>query len=234
MALVAFGKLGGDEFWAGVLGHLVVEAGDQRVVERALAGDVAGFQNRRADGHVGAGKPHALIDAAGGVADGEAEVPEQIEDELDDALAPRRLLVGQQEEQIDVGARRQRSAAIAADRHHRHVFGGAARAGEIDVAGGEAKDGLDDRVLQGRQVGGAGRTLAVLLEARLGGGTALGQHLLDARHDGDARLRRQEARLTGELGQLGLESLATDRGFGSGKRLGHGARDSQDFCRRGP
>ena len=126
MALVALGELGGDEFGAGVLGHLIVEAGDQRVVEAALAGEVARLEHRRADGHVGAGEAHAFVDAARGMADGEAEIPEQIEDELDDALAPGRLLVGKQEEQIDIGARRQRAAAIAADGHHRHVLGGAA------------------------------------------------------------------------------------------------------------
>ena len=37
VALVALGELGGDEFRAGVLGDLGVEAGDQRVVERPVA-----------------------------------------------------------------------------------------------------------------------------------------------------------------------------------------------------
>ena len=43
------------------------------------------------------------------------QIPQDIEDRLDDALAPGRLLVGKKEQQIDVGARRERAAPIAAD-----------------------------------------------------------------------------------------------------------------------
>ena len=66
----------------------------------------------------------ALVDVARGVADLEAEVPQEVEHVLDDALAPGGLLVGQQEQEIDIGAGRQHAAAVAADRHHRHALGG--------------------------------------------------------------------------------------------------------------
>src|SRR5690606_3473658 len=88
VALVALGKLGGDELAAGALHDLGVEAGDEFVAQRAVAPDVAGLEDGGADRHVGARQAHAFGDAAGGVADLEAEVPEEIQDELDDALAP--------------------------------------------------------------------------------------------------------------------------------------------------
>ena len=124
----------------GALDHLGVEAGDQLVVERSVAPDEARLEHRGADGHVGARQADAFVDRARGVADLQAEVPEQIEDELDDALAPGRLLVGQQEQEIDVGAGRQRAAAIAADGDHRHALGGARFRRRVDVVGGEAVD----------------------------------------------------------------------------------------------
>ena len=65
----------------------------------------------------------ALIDGAGRVADLEAEIPQHVEHVLGDALAPRRLLVGKQEQQIDVGAGRQQRAAIAAGGDDRHALG---------------------------------------------------------------------------------------------------------------
>ena len=60
-------------------------------------------------------------------------VPQDIEHELDDALAPGGLLVGQEEQQIDVGAGRQRAAAIAAGGHDGHALGVRRVDGAIDV-----------------------------------------------------------------------------------------------------
>ena len=65
----------------------------------------------------------ALLDGARGVPDLQAQIPQQIEHVLDDALAPRRLLVGQQEQQIDVGERREQAAAVAARGDDRHALG---------------------------------------------------------------------------------------------------------------
>jgi len=50
------------------------------------------------------------------VADLQLQVPQAIEDRLDDALAPRGLLVGEEEQQVDVGAGGERAAAVAAGR----------------------------------------------------------------------------------------------------------------------
>ena len=103
-----------------ILAEAVLEIGEQFLI----AEDQACVEERGADGHVGARQPHALIDGAGGVPDFEAEIPEEIEHVLGNALAPGGLLVGKQEQKIDVRARREHAAAVAALGDHGHVLGG--------------------------------------------------------------------------------------------------------------
>ena len=85
------------------------------------------------------------------MADLQPQVPQHVEDELDDAFAPGGLLEGAQEQQVDVRSRRQLAAAIAAGRHHRDTLGAGGILGVIDMLGGEVVDHLDDGVLQQRQ-----------------------------------------------------------------------------------
>ena len=91
-------------------------------VERLVAENQARIEQCRADGHVGVAELHALVDGAGGVADLEAQIPQEIEHVLDDALAPGSLLVRQQEKQIDVGTRREQASAVAALGYHGHAL----------------------------------------------------------------------------------------------------------------
>ena len=121
--VLALGELGGDEFGAGALHDILVEALDQFVEQRAVAVQEARFEDRGADRHVRLGLADAFVDRARRVPDLQPHVPEAIEDRFRDRLAPGGLLVGKQEQQIDVGARRQQAAAIAAGRDHRHAFG---------------------------------------------------------------------------------------------------------------
>ena len=107
MALLAFGELGGDELRGAVLHDVTIEARDELVVEPAIADQITGLQHRGADRHVGLGLADAFVDRAGGVADFQAHVPQAIENRLGDRFAPGGLLVRQQEQEIDVGARRQ-------------------------------------------------------------------------------------------------------------------------------
>ena len=123
VALLALGELGGDELRGAALHHRLVELRDELVVELAVAEQEARLKQRGTDRHVRLGLADALADRARGVADLEAEVPQAIEDRLRDRLAPCRLLVGQQKQEIDVGARRQQPAAVAAGRHDRHALG---------------------------------------------------------------------------------------------------------------
>ena len=125
---------------------------------------------------VALGVAQALVDRARGVADLQAQVPQQVEHELDDLLAARRLLVGQQEQQIDVGERRQLAAAVAADRDDAQLLGRAGVGGGIDALVGEVEDHPDQLV---HQEGGRGqhrrRRCAAGPAPRSGGGSRPGR-----------------------------------------------------------
>ena len=163
-------------------------------IERLVAEDQARIEQRGADGHVGMAEAHALIDVARGVADLEAEIPEQIEHVLGDALAPGGLLVGKQEKQIDVGARREQAAAIAALRDDGHALRGRGIVGAIDVVGGEVVGELDQRVLEGRQTFGAGAPVAILFELAPGRGVGVVDELAHALDQGLAQQASNPAR----------------------------------------
>ena len=147
VALLALGELGGDEFRRGALHDGLVEARHQLVEQLAVAEQEARFQQRGADRHVRLGLADALVDRARGVTDLEAEIPQAIEDRLGDRLAPRGLLVGQQEQQIDVGARRHQAAAVAAGRDDRHALGFGRILRRIEMTADELEQDADDVVL---------------------------------------------------------------------------------------
>ena len=185
MALLALGELGGDEFGRGALHHFLVEAGDQLVVERLVAGQEARLQDRGADGHVAARLPDRFIDRARGVADLQPHVPQAIEDGLGDLLAPGGLLVGQDEQQIDVGFRRHQAAAVAAGGDHRHALGAGGHRRAIEMPGRGRKQDADDLVLHEAQPLGAAPAVAVLQQHRLRGGARRDQLGLEQlRHRG--------------------------------------------------
>ena len=102
-----------------------------------------------------------LVDGARGVADLQAQVPQQVEHVLDHALAPGRLLVGQQEQQIDVGERREQAAAVAAGGDDGHVLGVGGVGGAIDVRDRVVVDEADQLVLELGQALGAAPAVAV-------------------------------------------------------------------------
>ena len=118
-ALLALGELGGDEFRRGLRHDLPVEARLQRLEELPVAGNEPRLDQGRPDGHVGAGLLQAFIDRSRRVADFLLEIPEHVEQGLDDLFDRGRRLVGQQEQEIDVGARGQHAAAVSADRNDR-------------------------------------------------------------------------------------------------------------------
>ena len=122
------------------------------------------------------------------MADFQARIPQRIEHEFDDALAPAGLLVGQQEQQIDIGARRQCAAAIAADRHDGDPLGLGRIGRAIERAAREIEQRVDDLVLPVGQEHGAARALAVAHQAALGLEPRLGQVGLDQFDDLLARI----------------------------------------------
>ena len=123
VAFLALGEFGGDEFRRGALHHVLVEALDQFVVKAAIAGEVTDFENGGADGHVAARLADRFIYRARRMADLQAHVPQAIENRFSNLFAPSVLLVGQDEQQIDVGFRRHQSAAVTTGGDHRHALG---------------------------------------------------------------------------------------------------------------
>ena len=189
VALLALGELGGDELRRGSLHHLLVEARDQFVEELVVAEEIARLEQRGADRHVGLGLADALVDRARGVADLEPHVPQAIEDRLGDRFAPGGLLVGQQEEQIDVGARRQHAAAVAAGGDDRHVLGFRRILRGIEMLGRELEQQADDLVLHEAQPLGAAPPVPVLDQQALGGGASLDQRALELPGDRQSAAR---------------------------------------------
>lgn len=122
MALGALLELQLDEFRAGAGEEVMPQPVVQRLGQRDPAPEKAVLQQRRADRGVLAGLPQAFVDGADGLADLQLEVPQAVEHRLDQALAPGRLLVGRDEEQVDVREGRHLAAAVAADRDHRDML----------------------------------------------------------------------------------------------------------------
>ena len=165
VALVALGELGGDEVRAGVLDDFAVETGLQLVRQILRAADIAGFEDRGADRHVAARQPDAFVDRAGGMADLEAEIPQDIEHEFDRRLGPDGLLHRQQEEKIDIRTRRQRAAAIAADGGDGDARPGLRIGGVENLVQDEIMQDGDQLVLQPGNPLGAFQPAAVLRAA---------------------------------------------------------------------
>ncbi len=151
MPLVTFRELGLDEVMAVADVEFLRKATGQFVEQLAVAPEIARFQQRGADRLVALGIAQALLDGAGGMPDLQAEIPQQVEHELDDLLAARRLLVGAQEEEIDVGQRRQLAPSVAARCDHSQPLGGARIGRGIGILVGKVEQDPDDLV---HQIGG--------------------------------------------------------------------------------
>ncbi len=183
MPLVTLGELGGDEVRHGVLDHLGVEPALQFAEQFFIAEDVASLQQGGADGEVGARLADAFIHRAGGVADLQAHVPEAVEHGLGDALPPGGLLVGEEEEQIDVRPGRQHAAAIAAGGDDGHPLAGGRVLRGVELVGDPAIEGADHVVLEQRQGLGAGAAVDAGDEPFLGNLARLDQPLLEELDD---------------------------------------------------
>ena len=156
-------------------------------------------------------KSHAFGERARGVPDLQTHVPQHVENEFDDALAPRRFLVGPHEKQIDVGAGRQLRASIAARRHHGEAFGLCRILRVVEMLGREIVENLDDDILQIRKrarglkaghISGFHR----VLHARAGGC----ELRLDMGECGLAQARGI-AFVAGDRGQLVAQAFAVDQ-----------------------
>ena len=114
--LLALRQLGGDEFRRRLGDDLPVEPRLKRLEQPLVAGDEPRLDQRGADRHVAARLFQALVDRAGRMADLQLEVPQHVKQRLDDLLDRRGRLVGQKEQKIDVGRRREQAASVSAHR----------------------------------------------------------------------------------------------------------------------
>jgi hypothetical protein len=167
--LLALGEFCGDELRGGALHDLLVEARDQFVIERAVADQVARLQHGGSDGHVGARLPDRLVDRSRGMADLQPHVPETIKNGFGDRFAPGGLLVGKQEQQVDVGFRGHQPAAVAAGGDDRHALGVGWHEAPVEMTRRRLVQQADDRIVQIAQPLGAAAPVPVLQQLRLRG-----------------------------------------------------------------
>ena len=183
--------------------------------QHLLAPQVARLEERRADRQVRLGLAQAFVDRARRLADLEPEIPQEIEQVFDDLLGVRRLLVGQQEQQIDVGIGRQLAAAIAADRDERHPFA-RGRVGErIDPVGDEVVEHADQLIDQKALLAHDAQRRAI---PRSGGGSRRAHGRARALRGGSSSRRsapaRGRSRLRQRRGEARRSMMSRCRGIG--------------------
>ncbi len=96
------------------------------------------------------------------------------------------MLVGQDEQQIDIGPRRQRASAIAAHRGDGERLGARGVFARIDVAGGPEMGGADQFVLSGGQHLGTAGAAAVGDKLGFGGDAGIVEPLTQGLEHGGA------------------------------------------------
>ena len=201
MALVALGELGFDELRRGAAYDLSFEALLQLGVERLFAPHIARFEDRGADRQIALGVAQALGDRAGRLADLEPQIPKDIEQILDNLLGVRRLLVGQQEQQIDIGEGGQFTAAITADGDDRHLFTGGRVGERIDPFGHQVVEAPDQLIDQKALLPHRGGCGPIGFEAAADFAASPRQRRLQRRQQ-RAALERRPRRLGDRLRQL--------------------------------
>ena len=97
--------------------HFVLESRLQVVEEGVVAGEQTGLQERGAHGHVVVRRLQRLVYGTRRMPDLQPQIPEHVEDVFGDALRPGGLLPGKKEEEVDIGMRRERPAAVTANRN---------------------------------------------------------------------------------------------------------------------
>ena len=168
--LVAHGpffQLGGDEGARVGLGHHVAKPTDHQLGQTLIAGQRSRLQQGGSHRHVGARQRQALLDRARGRPHLHPQVPQDVKDEFDHALAARRGLGRAQEQQVQVRKGRQHAPAVTPHRHQRQPLA-------LDRR--DREQGLRRHPPQGRQhlVGGGGVQAGDLAPLQSGVQLALG------------------------------------------------------------
>ena len=203
---IALAQLGLDEFRRRPHDELGVEPRDQLLVQRPRAEEVARLEEGGADRHVGPPLAQALLHRARGVADLQLQVPQHVEHRLDDALGPGGLLVGKQEQEIDVRSRRHRATAVTAGGHHRELLAGGGIVIGVEPPHHRIVDRADHRIGEVADALGAGGAVALLHQPGFGIGMSELDDAAELRHEKRAQLRRL-AHVAVESGEDRLEGV---------------------------
>jgi hypothetical protein len=144
------------------------------------------------------------------MADLEAEVPEQVQHELDHLLAPGGLLVRQQEQDIDIRSRRELAPAVAADREHRQTLA-RRRIGQPEhMQGRKVEDDADHLVHEVAQRAHRDRAGFARLEPAPNLGAARGQGRLQQRQRRPAELGSLPGMGAHQFLHAAVQGLAVD------------------------
>ena len=154
------------------------------------------------------------------MADLQPGVPQCIKDRLGDRLAPGGLLVGQQEQQIDVGAGRLQPTAIAAGGDHRHMLGLGRILRRVEMLAHELEQNTDDLVFHLAQPLGAATAMTILEQKLFRLGAAFDQRRLEPLRQRRAQFDVVAGSVFGELFEIGDDGAAVDQ---LGRRPGGGS-----------
>ncbi len=156
VAGAAFFQLGLDEFRAGAVEKIVPQGFFQFIGQRGITRQIAFFQQGGADGKILGSQTDAILDGAAGVANLQAQIPQDIQHGFDHAFGPCGHFVGGQKQQVDVGMRGHFSAARSAHSQYAQAFGISGVGYFMQTAGGDLKGGFDQTIGQiGIGTGGA-------------------------------------------------------------------------------
>ena len=148
MSRVALGELAFDKLRCGAAHDVGIKTPLQVSEKRLLAPQIARLEQPGADRQIGFGLTQAFLDRARRLTDLQAEVPQQIEQILDNLLGMRGPLVGQQKQQVDVGIGRQLTAPITTDGDDGQPLARGRIGERIDVAGNQVEHRTDQLVHQ--------------------------------------------------------------------------------------
>ena len=230
MALIAFCQLGLDKLAGGSLHDFGLKASGELGEQRLITQNVAGIDQGGADGDVAPRKLERLFNRAGGMADLEAEVPQEVEQVFYHALSPGRLLVGQHEQQIEVGGGCEQAPAEASGGNDRHAFCVGWVGGAIDVLAGIVEHQLNERVVEQRQALGAAAPVAIAFKLPRGRRARRAQELLQTLDHGRPR-RRHRARHVDQALELAAELAHVEIG-GRSDAVVHRGQAIREAARR--
>ena len=144
----AFGQLRLDKSRTGVFEQVGPQVIRQIAGQGRVADDKAVFQKRGADGDIFAAKGQAIAQGAGGMADLQFQIPQQIQQRFDQLFRLGRYFAGGQEQQVHIGMGGHFGAAIAADRQQRQGFGQGGGGVRLQMGQGDGPGGGDQQIGQ--------------------------------------------------------------------------------------